>query len=110
MNDSRIQDEAAQSRCAVESWLGQASAALEEARLIVSRHDGVHVVHGLLSCVLNIKSHAARGYYDAGMKTHMESVMARLRRIDRTGFDQPERPNTKFSNAVNGARTQNPAT
>ncbi len=62
-------------------------AAADEVAAIRSRHDGVHVIHGIYCAMLGYQQFAAAGLWTQVLQEGFETQLVRARQIDRTGFD-----------------------
>ncbi len=65
--------------------------ALSECEQIKSRHDGVHRIHGILSCFGAYKHFISEGLWEECNKEHdfekdFDFMIKDMRHIDRTGF------------------------
>lgn len=75
--------------------LDRCRAAREEVAAILSRHDGVHNLHGIHAQMRANERLAALNVWDDELERYMQANLSRARVIDRTGFDPRVRSNVQ---------------
>ncbi len=73
--------------------LSEVESALLEVEQILSRHDGIHTLHGIFCSIKCNKALLNRGIWEDSLEVYFRENLVRARVIDQTGFDPKSRRN-----------------